>query len=1029
MGDDELSTRVGELRRLTIMFCDVVGSTELSGRSEPETYRELMRGYRAACRDVIESRFEGHIVQLKGDGILSIFGFPVAHENDAERAVRAALALVRAVRDLSPTRAVPAAQPLDIRVAVHNGPLYVDFDEDDVYGLAANVGARLQAIAAPGTVVVSDEIRQLVAAHFEIQAGDPQMVKGVAEPLQPFRVLGERPVPVQRSRSTPLLERDGALERLRHVWAHLAAGTADRASGVLLRGEAGVGKSRLVAAFVDEVCSPAACVVELHGSPFHADAGFHPVRSLVEARCGITDDAGPAERLECLAREVADLGLEGPEVVPLLAAVLDIDPSAGYDPVASEGSRLEEQIAEAAGDYILGCTRGQPAIVVAENLHWFDGATRGLLEVLIRTGPGSVLVLGTSRDGESGSWETIELQPLTLPSRLMLIDALQGGMSERDRLALAARSDGIPLYLEELVRAGPAKHPATTGDAAPMPGSVPNALYEPLVARLYATPMALSVAATAAAAGQEVDRALLLATMTIPAAELDATLRDLVDAQILEPVARRPDRYQFRHELLREVAYELQPPSWRRKVHSRLCDFLDRDEPGDWRVLASHFERAERYQEAASAYQHTAESARRRGSLEEARSHLARAIDLIEILPGDAARDHREVELRLRRAFLAMSAEGAGSTDAAADYERCLELAGADPRGDDLFGTLVSLWSYYLSRAELDRARQTSSTLRSALAGSHSYFRPQNLAGFGMLDWFAGSFTSALDTLTSAIEELAELGDSGDISQIWFVPIDATTAMYMYLAVARFMASDVAGAEASLARARAIAEALDFPQGPWSVSYAHWLGSWMWIESGQLDKARGALEELRTSSALHGFGNWQLIGATQAATLEAVVALHSGESDTTALAEHASALGGFIEFWKALDTRIFLPFYLTTCGALLAASGDPDGARGRYEESLQLAAETGMRFYDAETARRVAHLAPDAESKIAGLRDALELARSQGARPFELRIALDLQELVGEDARPSLERAMAAFPQGATTIELEKARARVSTPR
>jgi class 3 adenylate cyclase/tetratricopeptide (TPR) repeat protein len=1028
MHGDELSTRVGEVRRLTIMYCDIVGSTELSGRWEPETYRELIRAYYETCRDVIESRFEGHIVQLKGDGILSIFGFPVAHENDAERAVRAALALVRAVRELSPTRAAYAVEPLEIRVAVHNGPLYVDFDADDVYGLAANVGARLQSIAEPGTVVVSDEIRQLVEAQFEIEAGDPQIVKGIAEPLQPFQVLGERPVAIQGSWSTPLLERDGALERLRHVWGQVAAGSADHASGVLLCGDAGVGKSRLVAAFVDDAFSPSTCVIELHGSPFHRDAGFHPVRSLVEARCGIADDADPTARLECLAREVGAL-LDGAEDLSLLAAVLDIDPSAGYKPVASEGRKLEEQIAQAAGDYVRACTRGQPAIIVAENLHWFDNASRELLETLIRTGPGSVLVLGTSRDRESGSWETIELRPLTLPARLTLIDALQEGVSERDRLALAARSDGIPLYLEELVRAGPSKHPATAGDAAPMPGSVPNVLYEPLVARLYATPMALQVAATAAAAGQEVDRSLLVATMTIPEEELDSTLRDLVDAQILESVARHPDRYQFRHELLREVAYELQPPSWRRKIHSRLCDFLDRDEPGDWRLLASHFERAERYYEAASAYQHTAESARRRGSLEEARSHLARAIDLIGLLPGDPAREHREVELRLRRAFLAMSAEGAVSTDAAADYERCLELAGADPRGDAMFSTLTSLWSYYLSRGELDLARQTSSTLRSARAGSRSHFRPQNLAGFGMLDWFAGNFTSALDTLTSATEELAELGDSGDISRMWFVPIDATAAMYMYLAVARFMASDVAGAEASLARARTIAEALDFPQGPWSVSYAHWLGSWMWIESGRFDKARGALEELRTSSAQHGFGNWQLLGATQAAAFEALVALRSGESDATALAEQASALGGFIEFWKALDSRIFLPFYLTTCGALLAASGDLDGARGCYQESLQLAAETGMRFYDAETARHVAHLAPDVKSKIAGLRDALELARSQAAHPFALRIALDLQELVGEDARRPLEQAMAAFPEDAAIVELEQARARLSTAR
>jgi len=1028
MEGDELRARAGELRRLTIMYCDLVGSTELSGRWEPEAYRELMRRYRTACREVIESRFEGHIVQFKGDGILSIFGFPVAHENDAERGVRAGLALVRTVHDLSLPSDSTAGQSLEVRVAIHHGPLYVDFDEDDVYGLAANVGARLQAIAAPGTVVVSDEVRQLVEDRFQIEAGDPRLVKGVADPLQPFRVLGERAVPVRQAWSTPLLERDSELERLRRVWAQVAAGTADRASGVLICGDAGVGKSRLVATFADEVRSAGACVVELHGSPFHVDAGLHPVRSLVEARCGITDDADPVERLECLAREVTNLGLDRSEALPLLATIMEIAPSAGYDPVASEGRKLEEQIAEAAGDYIVACTQGRPAIVVAENLQWFDNATRELLDALIRGGARSVLVLGTSRERESGSWETIEPQPLTLAGRLTLIDALHEGVGEHDRLALAARSDGIPLYLEELVRAGAAQRPATS-DAAPMPGSVPNVLYEPLVARLYATPGALPVAATAAAAGQEVDRSLLAAIMTIPAEELDATLRDLVDAQIMEPVADRSDRYQFRHELLREVAYELQPPSWRRKVHSRLCDYLARDEPGDWRVLASHFERADRYKEAADAYQHTSESARRRGALQEARSHLTRAIDLIERLARDAERDHREAELRLRRGFLAMSAQGAGSTEAAADFDRCLELAAADPRGDDMFSTLISLWAYYLSRAELDRARNVSETLRAALGGARTYFRPQNLASFGMLDWFAGSFASAVETLTTARDDLDEMGNQGDISPVWFVPNDAKVAMHVHLALAQFMAADVAGAGESLARAGVLAAALDFPQGPWSAAYAKWLGSWMWIEAGRLDLAEGAIDELGSLSARHGFDNWELIRATQSAALGAIAALRSGTSDAAALAERADSLKAIIEFWQALELRVFLPFYLTTIGALLTASGDLEGAGQRYEESLQLAAQTGMRFYDAETARRVAHLAPDRESEISALQAALELARSQAARPFELRIALDLHERLGEDARLPLERAMRSFGEGSTTVELEQARARVMMQR
>jgi hypothetical protein len=346
-----------------------------------------------------------------------------------------------------------------------------------------------------------------------------------------------------------------------------------------------------------------------------------------------------------------------------------------------------------------------------------------------------------------------------------------------------------------------------------------------------------------------------------------------------------------------------------------------------------------------------------------------------------------------------------------------------------MFSTLISVWAYYLSRAELDRTRQVSETLRANLAGGRDYFRPQNLAGFGMLDWFAGSFASAADTLATATDDLAEVGSEGDISTVWFVPNDAAVAMHVHLALARYMTADVAGADVSLARARAVAAALDFPQGPWSAAYANWLGSWMWSEVGRFDLAEEALDDLRSSSARHGFDSWELIAATQTAAFEGIAALRSGTSDAAALAEHADALSAFIEFWQALELRVFLPFYLTTTGALLAASGDVAGARQRYEESLQLAAETGMKFYDAETARHLAHLAPDREAEVAELRTALDFARSQAARPFELRIALDLHELLGEEARSLLERAMLEFGEDATTVELEEARARVMTAR
>jgi class 3 adenylate cyclase len=989
VGGDELRAREGELRRLTFMYCDVVGSTELSSRLEPETYRELLRAYRDACRDIIETRFDGHILRIKGDGALSIFGFPAAHENDAERAVRAGLALVQTVREL-PGASSTAGEPLELRVGIHHGPVYLDFDEDDIYGLAANVGSRLEAIADPGTVVVSDEVRQLVEDYFDLQAGEPQLVKGVTEPLIPFRVAGERAALVADT-ATPLVEREDELVMLRQTWALVAAGDRARAAAILIRGDAGVGKSRLVAALDDEVCQGEACFIALHGSPFHVDAGFHPLRRLVESRCGIRNDANPRMRLECLSTQLSDVGLDPPLTIPFLAPILGIDPGAGYEPATAEGSKLEDQVSHAALDYVVGCTRGEHAILVAEDFHWFDDATRELLAELMRRGPGNLLIVATSRTPEPGAWETIELRPLTFGGRLELIDSLESGLPQEERLALATRSDGIPLFLEELVRAGAAT--ADPDATAPVPGSVPGALYELLVARLYATPDALPVAATAAAAGQEVDRSLLAEAMSIPAQELAPTLRDLVEAQIMRPVAGHAARYRFRHELLREVAYELRPPSWRRKVHSRLADLLSREEVSDWRVLASHFELAERFREGAEAYERTAEGARRRGALSEARAHLTRAVDLVEHVAHEDGRDPLEVGIRLRRGFLAMLAEGVADLEASADFDRCLELAASDPRGENMVSALAALWARAVSRGELRRARQISETLYASLDARTEYLRAEVLHGFGLLDWFAGSFDSAIETILGCTQDLDRIEREHQEETFWFTTGHPTLHMRAHLAIALFMRGDSAEADKPLHGAIAAGDAMDFPRGPWSANYARWLGSWMWMEEERFDLAGEALAGLHGSSARHGFDNWELVAATQDAALDGLRALKSMPSDATALADHAEVLGAFIELWQALGLRVLLPFSITTQGALLAAAGDGEGARMRYDESLALAGETGMRFYDAETMRRIAHLAPDRDQAVSELGAALELARAQGARPFESRIARDLQEL------------------------------------
>ena len=273
----------GEVRRLSLLFCDLVGSTELSARHEPELYRSLVKRYKAVCREVIDDRYLGHISHIAGDGLLAVFGLPTPHENDAERAVRAGLDIVRELRVLSAEVEAKLAERLEARAAVHKGLVFVDLDEDDVYGLAANVAARLQGLAAPGTVVVSEEVHEIVAALFETTAEPARQVKGVVEPLRPFRVVAERPQVLARGHrwAAPLVNRADELRLLRAQWREARDRPGNKPQGVHLVGEAGMGKSRRAAALADEARAEGARCVQLLGSARPHRGALWP-----RARCG-----------------------------------------------------------------------------------------------------------------------------------------------------------------------------------------------------------------------------------------------------------------------------------------------------------------------------------------------------------------------------------------------------------------------------------------------------------------------------------------------------------------------------------------------------------------------------------------------------------------------------------------------------------------------------------------------------------------------------------------------------------------------
>jgi len=992
----------GELRRASLLFADLVGSTAISARLDPERYRTVVRRYQMLCRRTVEDRYGGHVSHIAGDGLLAVFGVPTPHENDAERAVRAGLDIVAGLAELSEDVGAALGERLEVRAAVHRGLVYLDIENDEIYGLAANVVARLQAFARPGTVIVSDEVCQTVGALFETAAQPPRPAKGIDVPLRSHLVVAERPPEPARGRrwAAPLVNRTAELATLRARWQHAKEGTDDGRGAVHLVGEAGIGKSRLVALLAEEARAEGAACVSLFGSPFHADASFHAVRTMIEGRSGAGASLAAADRLALLRRELSELGLAPDVLIPPLAAVLDIPPEAGFRPIEADARKLHDAIVGAATRYILAAIGPGPGLCVVEDMHWCDDSTLDVIADLLRCKPGSVLVATTSRDPAPAALgpghATIPLFPLDDDDAGELVRSLAHGLDPAACRVLVDRADGVPLFLEELVHsASRPEQPVVVAAQVPAAptGEIPEALYEPLVSRLYATGAGMEVVAAAATIGRDVDHGTLARVVDLPDSDLEAALRALLGGLILERALEGDERYRFRHELLRDVAYDLQPPSRRRELHRRVAAALTHTavaaDAVDWHVVASHHEAAGQVPEAVAAYQRAADGARRRGALGAALALLSRAVELAGELPDDPAGRSLEVGLRLRRGFLASSVGGNASPDVVHDYERCLELALDDIRGDEMFSTLIALYGHYMVRGDLVRALQVAEMLREGLAGGRELWRPDNDAAFGTVAWFGGDFPTALERLEAAVSGIADREALPDYGSVWFMHSDALAAAHMGLALARFMRGDASGAHEQMDAARRRCSAVEFPRGPFTAALAEMYTFWMLSEIGDLDGAVAATAAVTDIAGRHGFDAWALVAATLQAMAGGSLALETGPVDRAAVAAHAQAVEGFASAWRLVDLGLFLPFVITSAGRLRAAAGDVEAAAAHYDEVLELSSTRGLHFYDAEVMRLRAQLMPD-DAATALLQDALSLARAQGAVPFQRRIAGDL---------------------------------------
>ena len=589
-----------ERRQLTVLFCDLVDSTVLASQLDPEDLREVVRAYQETCAKVI-ARFEGHIAQYLGDGLLVYFGYPLAHEDDAQRAVRAGLGMVEALGQLNIRLKQDRGVELAVRLGIHTGLVVVGEvgggarQEQLALGETPNLAARLQGIAAPNTVVISAATVQLLGGFFAYQSLGTPALKGLAQPLEVYRVLYES---TARSRLeaagstglTPLVGREQEVGLLRERWAQVKDGMGQV---ILLSGEAGIGKSRLVQVLTEHVAAePQAWLTPCQCSPYYQNTALYPMIELLE-RVALRFDReeSPQQKLRKLEGFLVQYGLPLTEAVPLFAALLSLPLGTDYAPLTVSPEQQKQQTLHALLTVMLRIAAQQPMLFVMEDLHWVDPTTLEFLTLLVDQGPTArILALWTFRPDFSPPWTgRSHLTQVTLPrlprqQATEMTDRVAHGKALPAEVVeqVVAKTDGVPLFVEELTKmvleSGLLQEREDryelTGPLPPL--AIPTTLHDSLMARLDRLATVKSLAQLGATLGREFSYALLQAVSPWDEETLQRGLHQLVEAELLYQRGLPPQAtYLFKHALIQDAAYQSLLRSTRQQYHQRIAQVLE----------------------------------------------------------------------------------------------------------------------------------------------------------------------------------------------------------------------------------------------------------------------------------------------------------------------------------------------------------------------------------------------------------------------------------------------------------------------
>jgi class 3 adenylate cyclase len=690
----------GERRHLTILFCDLVGSTILAAQVDPEEWRATVASYQQTASEAI-TRFGGEVVRYVGDGIMAFFGYPVAHDNDAERAARAGLAILDAITQLNEEA---AHAKLAVRVGIDSGRVVVGTGTGnavDAFGDAANIAARVQAAAEPNTLMISDATQRLMAGLFIVEDRGAQTLKGIAQPVRLYRVIrpsgmrGRFAAAAAAGGLTPFVGREDELRSLMNRWERALEGEGQV---VTIIGEAGIGKSRLVQRFHESIVETPHTWIEAGAGAFYQNTPFYPIAEMLRQMIG---GAAASDPLKELASRLAVTGLQPAEAIPLLAPLLNLSLPPEHQPSTLSPEQQRRRLLTTLVEWVLGSARSQPLVIASEDLHWADPSTLELFELLVEQGATApLLLLYTARPEFHPGWTMrahhtqITLNRLSTRNVRTMVGevAARKALSDETIATVVERTGGVPLFVEELTRAV-----LESGDGKLRGREIPATLHDSLMARLDRLGAAKEVIQVGGVIGSEFSYELLHAVHPLAEGGLQRALRSLTDAELLYVRGIAPEAtYRFKHALIRDAAYEALLKSRRKELHLAVARAIDEKFPAlketHPEVLARHWTEAGESEPAIAAWHRAGQQAVERGAYREAEQHYGEALVILSILHESPERDTRELALLLGIGPVLIAIKGWASPDTEQAYDRARLLCGRDTVSSNAFHALFGLW-------------------------------------------------------------------------------------------------------------------------------------------------------------------------------------------------------------------------------------------------------------------------------------------------------------------------------------------------